>query len=145
MSLNEIDEKGSKYDVPTLSHQRDFDRIWNSLSRREQRAVETEVNSRLDRLVQSPDPNWGSITNTSLEGGAINPHTGIGGDWRGTAFQPIYRACGQNRELAGMFLGNLWKRIIIGRPEHWIGIRFDPTFPQKGITLAGKTYFLDRG
>lgn len=144
MSLSEIDDKGRKYDVTRLGHQRDFERIWDSLSQGEQRAIEAEINRRLDRLVASPDSNWGSITNTSLEGGAPNPRTGTGGDWRGTAFQPIYRACGQNRELAGMFFGNVWKRIIIGRPERWIGIRSDPTFPQKGITLGGKTYFLDR-
>jgi hypothetical protein len=33
------------------------------------------------------------------------------------------------------------------RRERWIGIRSDPTsnptFPQLGISLAGKTYFLD--
>ena len=142
MSLSEINEKGHKYDVTSLSYERDFDRIWDSLSRGERDAIEAEINARIDRLVQSPDPNWGSITNTSLEGGAVNPHTGIGGDWRDTVFQPIYRACGQNRELAGMFFGNVWKKVIIDRREHWIGIRFDPTFPQKGITLAGKTYFL---
>lgn len=144
MSLSEINEKGNKYEVTRLGHERDFERIWDSLSRREQRAIEAEINRRLDRLVESPDPNWGSITNTSIEGGAASPHTGIGGDWRGTEFQPIYRACGQNRELAGMFFGNVWKRIIIERPEHWIGIRSDPTFPQQGITLGGKTYFLER-
>jgi hypothetical protein len=42
-----------------------------------------------------------------------------------------------------VFFGNVWKRIIIGRNERWIGVRFDPTFPQRGITLQGKSYFLD--
>jgi hypothetical protein len=29
-------------------------------------------------------------------------------------FQPIYEiACGMNDELAGMFYGNVWKRVII--------------------------------
>jgi hypothetical protein len=45
--------------------------------------------------------------------------------------------------MAGMFYGNVWKKIIIERQELWIGIRSDPTFPQRGITLQGKTYFLD--
>ncbi|HZR33295.1 MAG TPA: hypothetical protein VFA76_15725 [Terriglobales bacterium] len=51
-------------------------------------------------------------------------------------------ACGMD-ERAGMFYGNVWKKVIIERPERWIGIRSDPTFPQRGISLGGKTYFLD--
>jgi len=52
-------------------------------------------------------------------------------------------ACGLNEELAGMFYGNVWKKVIIDRPELWIGIRSDPTFPQRGTSLGGKTYFID--
>jgi hypothetical protein len=87
--------------------------------------------------------NWGSITNTSIEGSKKSPATGVQGDWTGTAFEPIFDMFG-DEELAGMFFGNVWKKAIIDRPEQWIGIRFDPTFPQKGITLMGKTYFLAR-
>ena len=32
-----------------------------------------------------------------------------------------------------MFYGNVWKKVIIGRPERWIGIRSDPTFPQRKL------------
>ena len=53
----------------------------------------------------------------------------------------IYEACGLNEEVAGMFYGNVWKLVIIGRVELWIN-RSDPTFPQRGVTLTGKTYFL---
>src|SRR5208282_450983 len=96
----------------------------------------------LDELVHSPDPNWGSITNTSIEGGKPNPMTGEPGNWEGTPFQPLYYVCGESHQLAGMFFGSAWKKVIIDRPEEWVGIRFDPTFPQRGITLMGKTYFL---
>jgi hypothetical protein len=48
-----------------------------------------------------------------------------------------------------MFYGNVWKKIIIERDDRWIGIRNDPVthpnFPNRGITLAGKTYFIDQG
>jgi hypothetical protein len=55
-------------------------------------------------------------------------------------FQPIYEiACGMDEDRAGMFYGNVWKKVIIDRPELWIGIRSDPTFPQRGISLGGKT------
>ena len=106
-------------------------------------SIEAEINLRLDKLIANPNPNWGSITNTSIQGGRTNRDTGHRGDWSGTVFQPILEAVGLNEELAGMFYGNLWKKVIIERPERWIGIRSDPTFPQRGITLEGKTYFLD--
>jgi hypothetical protein len=32
------------------------------------------------------------------------------------------------RIRAGMFYGNVWKKVAIERPEYWIGIRSDPTF-----------------
>jgi hypothetical protein len=90
--------------------------------------------------VSSPDPNWGSITNTSIEGGRTNPVTGIRGDWTGTVFDPIFVACGLNEDVAGMFYGNVWKKVIIERADHWVGIRSDPTFPNRGIT-AGQDLF----
>ena len=144
MTLREIGEHGETRDVTHLSHRRDFDQIWLSMTLAQRIAIEEEVNRRLEELITHPDPNWGSITNTSIEGGRKNPETGVPGDWSGTAFQPIFESCGLNEELAGMFYGNVWKKVIIDRPERWIGIRSDPTFPQRGITLLGKTYFLDR-
>jgi hypothetical protein len=59
-------------------------------------------------------------------------------------FQLIYEiACAMDEDRAGMFYGNVWKKVIIERPEGWIGIRSDPIFRQKGISLGGKTYFPD--
>jgi hypothetical protein len=142
MALREIGKDGSTYDVSSLSYEDEFDRVWLTIGKPERMAIEEEINRRLDELVVSPDPNWGSITNTSIEGGKTNPNTGIRGDWSGTPFHPIFIACGRNEELAGKFYGNVWKKIIIDREELWIGIRSDPTFPQRGITLQGKTYFL---
>ena len=143
MALREIGEDGSVHEVSGISHKREFDRVWLLIPSSRRIAIEAEINRRLDALIASPDPNWGSITNTSIEGGKTNTNTGIRGDWRGTVFQPIYDACGCNEDLAGMFFGNVWKKVIIEREDHWIGIRSDPTFPQRGVTLQGKTYFLD--
>ena len=106
MALREIDENGRAYDVETLPHRRDFDRVWLTMTAQERAAIEAEINRRLDELVTSPDPNWGPITNTSIEGGQVNPTTGIRGDWTDTVFQPIYEACRQNEEVAGMFYGS---------------------------------------
>lgn len=140
--LREIRDNGCVYKVSRLEHLSKFNLTWHSMTPAQRDAIEAEINRRLDELVNSPDPNWGSITNTSIEGGKPNPETGEPGNWTGTPFAPIYEACGENAEAAGMFFGNAWKKVIIDRPEEWVGIRFDPTFPQRGITLMGKTYFL---
>ncbi|MFL6313060.1 MAG: hypothetical protein ACJ71W_13240 [Terriglobales bacterium] len=145
MALREIGEKGETYDVSGLSHRREFDLVWNSIALNDRIAIEAEINRRLDQLISSPDPNWGSITNTSIEGGKINPTTGIRGDWSHGPFQAIYIACGLDEERAGMLYGNVWKKVIIEREERWIGIRSEPTFPNRGISLGGKSYFLDDG
>ncbi len=144
MALRDIGEDGSVRKVSSLSHRTEFDRVWGRITLEEQNAIEAEINRRLDDLLASPDPNWGSMTHTSIEGGRTNPQTGIRGDWSGTVFQAIYNACGQHEEVAAMFFGNVWKKVIIGRKETWIGIRSDPTFPQRGITLQGKTYFPEK-
>lgn len=144
MALREINDSGRDIPVRKLPYANEFEAVWMTISPRDRSAIEDEINERLDQLIHSPDPNWGSITNTSIEGGRPNPTTGIAGDWSGTVFHPIYEACGRNEDLAGMFYGNVWKKVIIERSERWVGIRSDPTFPQRGITLQGKTYFLDR-
>ena len=142
MALREIDEKGNAYDVFDLPYRGEFDQIWFLIRSSNRDDIEAEISRRLDCLTTSPDPNWGSITNTSIEGGRTNPETGIKGDWTGTVFQPIFEVCGCSEERAGMFYGNVWKWVIIHRHELWIGLRTDPTFEERGITLQGKTYFL---
>lgn len=139
-----MDGSGRLREVLSLPHIDDFERTWFAISTEDRVAIEAEINARLDHLVTSPDPNWGSITNTSIEGGKLNPVTGIKGDWSGTVFDAIFEACNLNEDLAGMFYGNVWKKVIIDRDDHWIGMRADPTFPNRGLTLQGKTYFIDR-
>ena len=141
MALIEITEDGQCFPVDKLPYLDEFNATWLRLE--DQRdAIEAEINRRLDELVNSPNPNWGAIMNVSIEGGTPNPITGIRGNWVGTPFQPIYEVFG-DEVMAGMFYGNVWKRVIINRKnETWYGIRSDPTFPRRGITLMGKTYFL---
>jgi hypothetical protein len=141
--LTEIGENGETYEVKALPHRREFDQVWNRVSASDQTAIKAEMNRRLDELVASPSPDWGSIMNTSIEGGKPSPQTGVRADWTGTPFQALFHACRDDEDVAGMYFGNVFK-LVIDRPEKWIGIRFDPTFPQRGITLQGKTYFLAR-
>ncbi len=125
-----------------LPYEDDFNETWLRIPAADRQAMESEINRRLEELIVSPSPSYGSITNTSIKGGKVNPETGEAGDWRGTPFQSLYRACNENAVRAGMLYGNLWKKMIIERAEMWIRIRPDPTFRNRGINLAGKTYFL---
>src|SRR5579862_5111601 len=43
--------------------------------------------------------NWGSIPNTSKEGGRTNPDSAIRGDRTGTAFQPLYDHFGDDQSI----------------------------------------------
>jgi len=148
MSLYDMDTQTEIDSVSQLwhrrSHQQEFEAFWQSMTQQERDAIQREINTRLDGLIAHPDENWRSITNASIEGGKVNPSTGIRGDWSGTAFQAIYEASGLNEELAAKRFGIVWKKVIVERPERWIGYHADPTFPERGITLQGKTYFLDR-
>ena len=143
--LRDIDENGGVRDMDDIDYRERFDRKWNEFTPEEQRASDTEIERLLDALMEDPDPIWGSIMNTSIEGGKVNPFSGIPGDWGGTAWAPIWDRHGQSDEQAALFFGTLWKLRIIQRPELWIGIRNTedrPTFPNRGINLPGKTYFL---
>jgi hypothetical protein len=144
MALKEIDERARMLEVRQLPHLSEFNQTWNAIPPKDRKAIVAEINQRLDSLLASPDPKWGSITNTSIEGGKASPETGRRGDWTGTAFEAIFYACYHDEEAAGRFFGNVWKKVIIERNEAWVGIRFDPTFPTRGITLLGKSYFPDR-
>ena len=143
--LKDIDENGGVREMHDIDYRERFDRKWNEFTAEEQRAIDAEINRFLDALIYAPDPNWGSIMNTSIEGGKDNPFTGDPGDWGGTPWHPIWEHHGQSDEQAALFFGTLWKLRIIERPELWIGVRNTedhPTFPNRGINLAGKTYFL---
>ncbi len=145
MALTEIDEKSRMRDVPRLDHEQDFNRQWNLIPSKQRIAIEAEINRRLDAILSSPSPDWGSITNPSIEGGKVDPATGVHGDWTGTVFDPIYSiACNYSEQQAGTLYATVWKKVLIARPERWIGIRSDPTFPQGGFSLQGKSYFPDR-
>ncbi len=143
--LKDIDEKGSVREMRDIDYRAEFDRKWSEFTPGERRAIDAEITRLLDALRDSPDRLWGSIMNTSIEGGKVNPFNGVPGDWSGTPWEPIWERHGQSDQQAALFFGTLWKLRIIERPEPWIGIRNTearPTFPNRHINLPGKTYFL---
>lgn len=144
--LRDIDERGRVRDMHDIDYRHRFDSKWNEFTREEQRVIDTEIDRLLDALIHDPNPNWGSIMNTSIEGGKVNPFNGEPGDWSGTPWQSIWEHHGRSADQAALFFGTLWKLRIIERPEQWVGIRNTgdrPTFPNRKINLPGKTYFLD--
>jgi hypothetical protein len=147
MALLDIDDKGAVRELADIEYRTEFDRKWGEFTPEEQRAMDAEIGRLLDALRVSPDPLWGSIMNTSIEGGKINPFNGLRGDWAGTPWQPIWERHGQSDQQAALFFGTLWKLRTIERAEQWVGIRNTaerPTFPNRRINLPGKTYFLPR-
>jgi hypothetical protein len=148
MTLRDIDDRGRIREVVTLDHQSEFDRHWSRYTDEEQAAIVEAIDAKLDELALAPPSLWGSIMNTSLEGAKVNPFNGQPGDWDGTPWSPIYDRNGQSEEQAALFFGTLWKWRVIEHSSDWIGIRSDPTdrptFPQRGVSLQGKTYFLDK-
>lgn len=73
------------------------------------------VDAKLDELIRSHDRQWGSIMNTSIEGGKVNPFNGQPGDWTETPWHPIWVAHSFSGQQAALFFGNLWKWRIIER------------------------------
>jgi hypothetical protein len=145
MALRAIDEKGNIRVMTDIDYRREFDDQWSKFSVEERQRLNECIERKLDELIESDGRRWGSIMNTSIEGGQLNPHTGLPGDWTGIPYRAIWERCGRSELRAKLFFGNLWKLRIIQRREVWIGIRNTadrPTFPRKGITLMGKTYFL---
>jgi hypothetical protein len=55
MALTEMPENGSEYDVPALSHLREFMQTWKRIAPEHQAAIEGEINRRLDELISSPN------------------------------------------------------------------------------------------
>ena len=143
--LTDIDERGGVRELADIDFRGRFDQKWSEFTESERQAIDTEIQRVLDGLICEPNSKWGAIMNTSIEGGKVNPFNGNPGDWSGTPWDPIWQRHGRSDEQAALFFGTLWKLRIIQRPEKWVGVRStddNPTFPNRGINLSGKTYFL---
>ena len=145
--LHDINEAGACYEVTELGNalERELCRWFEPLPERQRAAMVRAIDRQLDDYVANPNPRWGTVFNTSIEGSRTSPITGIRGDWTGTPFEPLYEACNQDENLAGQIFGILYKMRVIAHRDRWIGIRnteIRPTFPTSGIALPGKTYFL---
>ena len=142
MALREIGEDGSTDDVLHLPHRREFDATWLLIPAAQRAAIEAEINRRLDDLISSPDPNWGSITNTSIEGGKRNPATGVREIGVERCSSPSTRFVRHGRGTCRHVLRQRLEKGHHRAPRTLEWNSFRPHLPQKGISLGGKTYFL---
>src|ERR1700722_6777565 len=98
--LKDIDENGGARMMQDIDYRDRFDAKWDEFTKEEQDDIDNEINRLLDALIHEPVPTWGSIMNTSIEGGKANPFTGVRGDWSGTPWAPIWEHCGQSDSQA---------------------------------------------
>jgi hypothetical protein len=60
-----------------------------------------------------------------------------GNNWAGTAYEPLYIACGQSKEKSGWFFGLIVWQVMINRPEDWMFKIAD----KEGDEILGTTYW----
>lgn len=60
-----------------------------------------------------------------------------GADWRGTVFQPIYDACGEDLDTAALFFGLLVWQAVMDREDCWSFGRYE----KESVPIRGMTYF----
>lgn len=72
--------------------------------------------------------------NKVIDRGDVHTSSWIPGhDWRGTIYEPIWRACSKNDETAAKFYGQILYKVFIDRPDTWCF----GAYPH----ARGKTYF----
>lgn len=107
--------------VEKLPHKKDFDGWMKKLSEEDYLKIINALNKKVD----SSD---------------INTSSWIpGSNWNGTVYQPIYHACGDNKELSGKFFGLILFDLLMRREDCVWG--FD-RYEKNGTTIGGITYFV---
>jgi hypothetical protein len=78
--------------------------------------------------------------NQQIEMNDINTSSWIpGNDWTNTVYQPIYHACGSNKEASGLFFGLILFNILMQRTD---GVWGFGRFEKDGVLIRGTTYFI---
>lgn len=107
--------------VEKLPHKKEFDRWMKNLSASDYQNVIDALNQKVDL----------SDINTS----SWIP----GNDWTGTVYEPLYRACGNNKEASGLFFGLILFDLLMRREDAVWGFG---RYEKDGIPIRGTTYFL---
>lgn len=76
-----------------------------------------------------------------IDSGTIHTSSWIpGSNWAGTAFLPLYEACGGDEKAAGRFFGIILWKLIMEDHRHWSFGNYE----KDGVAIQGKTYFCVR-
>jgi len=107
--------------VEKLPHKKEFDRWMKNLSASDYQNVIDALNQKVDL----------SDINTS----SWIP----GNDWTGTVYEPLYHACGNNKDASGLFFGLILFDLLMRREDAVWGFG---RYEKDGIPIRGTTYFL---
>lgn len=105
--------------VTKLPHKNDFDRWRKRISDAKYNLIVDELNLRVD----------GDEIHTA----GWMP----GSDWNGTVFEPLYFACGQSIQAAGLFFGLIVFKLMMDRSDYWGFGRYE----KDGVPIQSMTYF----
>lgn len=107
--------------VENLPHKKDFDYWMKSLSALDYQKITQALNEKVDM----------SDINTS----SWIP----GNDWTGSVYEPLYHACGDNKEASGLFFGLILFDLLKKRKDAVWGFG---RYEKDGIPIRGTTYFI---
>ena len=98
-----------------IPHRVDYDRWRARLSDADHASIMEALHGIMNAAIErGEDRNENGIFNSSYIPGA---------DWRGTPYQPIYVACGENFDHARFFYGLLVWEAVMNHGEEWVFIR----------------------
>ena len=107
--------------VKKLPYKKDFDRWMSNLNPVDYKGICDELNSRID-------------------GSEINTSNWIpGSEWTGTVYEPIFKACGYNKGLSGLFFGLILFELLMNRQDTVWGFG---KYEKDGVPIKGITYFV---
>lgn len=107
--------------IEELPHKKEFDNWIRNLSDHDYQKIIEALNDKIDE----------SDINTS----SWIP----GNNWTGSIYEPIYHACGDNKELSGLFFGLIMFNLLMERQDAVWGFG---RYEKNGVSIRGTTYFI---
>lgn len=108
--------------ITKLPHKKDFDAWRKNISDSDYAAIE-------DALIEK-----------ACSSEVITSSWIPGNDWSGTVYEPIYNACGKNKEASGLFFGLILFNTLMNYPDTTWGFSKHGEIKEKDI--KGTTYFI---
>ncbi len=106
--------------VTTIPHKREFERWKKNISASDYQNVVDAINEKVDKC-EINTVGWMP-----------------GSDWSGTVYEPLYIACGCNKDAAGMFFGLIVFDTLMNRTDKTWGFG---RYEKDGVPIRSMTYF----